>query len=80
MVFQNYALYPQMTVARTLPLRLNSLVWTGKRSNVKPPPRPLRSALNRCLAAIPDSYLAARGSGSLWGRAVVRDPKVFPFR
>ena len=67
MVFQNYALYPQMTVAAEHGLRArNGRPQEGPKSRRRWTRRPRSSGCSRCLAASRRSYPAVSVSASRW--------------
>lgn len=79
MVFQNYALYPHMTVAENMAfsLRLRKVAQAEKTAKVA------RAAEILGLTSMLDRYPAQLSGGQrqrvAMGRAIVRDPKVFLF-
>ena len=80
MVFQNYALYPHMTVAANMAL-LDEAAHTPRvrRSTSASSARPKFSASYRCWSAFRASSPAGSASAWPWARAIVRDPQVFLF-
>jgi multiple sugar transport system ATP-binding protein len=79
MVFQNYALYPHMTVARNMGFGLRA---------AKTPPAEIDRRVNEAAAMLGLETLLQRRPGELsggqrqrvaMGRAIVRDPEVFLF-
>ena len=78
MVFQNYALYPHMTVAENIGFPLED----DRRAEAETRQRVPRAAQALGLetatsTAVPSSSPAVSGSGSRLGRAIVREPAVF---
>lgn len=67
MVFQNYALYPHMTVYKNMALGLERGTYPGRKStglDSGDPPGPLTSATFS--TASPSAFPSGSGSGSLW--------------
>ena len=78
MVFQNYALYPHMTVAREHRLRPQAAPSDRRpRSTSKVATRPTSSASPNGSTASPDSSPAASGSGSPWAGPSCASRRVF---
>ena len=79
MVFQNYALYPQMTVAENLgfALELAKMPEAELERKVATPPRMLD--LEPLLDRYPRQLSGGQRQRVAMGRAIVRDPKVFLF-
>jgi multiple sugar transport system ATP-binding protein len=79
MVFQNYALYPHMTVAQNLGFALKLRGW--KKHEIAERVADAAAALN--LSALLDRYPRQLSGGQrqrvATGRAIVRDPQVFLF-
>src|ERR1700691_3023404 len=77
MVFQNYALYPHMTVAENLAfgLKLRGQSKTEIDRRVREAAKTLERS--RGLRSRPGAWSGAHGRRVAWGRALVRDPKVF---
>ncbi len=79
MVFQNYALYPHMTVRRNMSFAL----WLAKVPKAEIEARVKRAAEILGLEALLDRYPRALSGGQrqrvAMGRALVRNPKVFLF-
>ncbi len=67
MVFQNYALYPHMTVAQNMAFGLRCASGRRPRSQRRSTPPRGCSASSACSNASPRSYPAASASGSRWG-------------
>ena len=80
MVFQNYALYPHMTVADNMgfSLKLRGAPKTEIDSRVDNAP-PKSSGSSRCSSAIPRQLSGGQRQRVAMGRAIVRDPQVFLF-
>ena len=80
MVFQNYALYPQMTVAQNLGFALRARApRQADDSDARSRP-PLPSlGLEPLLARYPRQLSGGQRQRVAMGRAIVRDPKVFLF-
>ena len=80
MVFQNYALYPHMTVFENLAFPLRA---RGRRARRRPRSRrrsmrwPRRSGVSDLLARYPKELSGGQQQRVALGRAMVRDPKVF---
>ena len=79
MVFQNYALYPHMTVRENMASRSNCEARRRPRSSTGSTRRPTSSALSRCSSAIRAQLSGGQRQRVAMGRAIVRDPKVFLF-
>ena len=80
MVFQNYALYPHMTVREQHVLRVDAgEAAEGRDRRAREEGRRHRSALSPTSTAIHGNCPEASGSGVAMGRAIVRDPQVFLF-
>ena len=80
MVFQNYALYPHMTVAANMAFSLKlrgAPQARGRRRASTAPPRSSGSC--RCSSAIPRQLSGGQRQRVAMGRAIVRDPQVFLF-
>src|SRR4051812_24750896 len=79
MVFQNYALYPHMTVAENMAFSMR--LRRAKRSDIEV--RVNRAAeilgLTKLLARYPKELSGGQRQRVAMGRAIVRDPKVFLF-
>jgi multiple sugar transport system ATP-binding protein len=79
MVFQNYALYPHLTVAENMAFSLT--LKGAKRPEIEARVRPAAEILG--LAALLDRYPRQLSGGQrqrvAMGRAIVRDPQVFLF-
>ena len=76
MVFQNYALYPHMTVAREHRLRAEAPQAAQGPSSTPRSARPPRSWASRTgWTASPASYPAASGSGSRWAGPSCASPR-----
>ena len=80
MVFQNYALYPHMTVAENMSFAL-SLTGTPKARDHAPRRRGRRasSASRRLLERKPKELSGGQRQRVAMGRAIVREPSVFLF-
>ena len=80
MVFQNYALYPHMTVAANMgfSLKLRGAPAGGdRRARERAPPRSSGSA--PCSTRYPRQLSGGQRQRVAMGRAIVRDPQVFLF-
>ena len=79
MVFQNYALYPQMTVAQNLGFALE-LAGMGKKAiHDKVAAAAAALSLEPLLGRYPRQLSGGQRQRVAMGRAIVRDPKVFLF-
>ena len=78
MVFQNYALYPHMTVRQNLAfgLKLRKLPKAGMRSDGSTR-SPRRSASSELLDRKPAALSGGQRQRVAMGRAIVREPKAF---
>jgi multiple sugar transport system ATP-binding protein len=81
MVFQSYALYPHMTVARQygLRLKLRKSRQGEHRAEVWPSGRRRSSISMPYLDRLPRQLSGGQRQRVAMGRAIVRDPKVFLF-
>ncbi len=80
MVFQNYALYPHMTVARQHGLLAEAAQRAGQaRSRSACNARPTILGLNPYLDRYPRQLSGGQRQRVAMGRAIVRDPQVFLF-
>ena len=79
MVFQNYALYPHMTVAENMAfsLMLNGVARTEIQERVRPAAEIL--GLSNLLERYPRQLSGGQRQRVAMGRAIVRDPQVFLF-
>jgi len=77
MVFQNYALYPHMTVAGNMafPLRMSGVPRAERERKVREVARTL--GLERYLARRPSQLSGGQRQRVAMGRALVREPQVF---
>ena len=79
MVFQNYALYPQMTVAQNLGFALELARLDKRTIQTKVAAAAASLALEPLLARYPRQLSGGQRQRVAMGRAIVRDPKVFLF-
>jgi multiple sugar transport system ATP-binding protein len=79
MVFQNYALYPQMTVAQNMGFALEMAGVTKPEINKKVEHAASILGLQPLLARKPAQLSGGQRQRVAMGRAIVRDPKVFLF-
>ncbi|SNB77814.1 carbohydrate ABC transporter ATP-binding protein, CUT1 family [Arboricoccus pini] len=79
MVFQNYALYPHMTVARNIgfTLKMRGMEAAGIRARVEAVAASLE--LSHMLDRLPSQLSGGQQQRVAIGRALVREPKVFLF-
>jgi sn-glycerol 3-phosphate transport system ATP-binding protein len=79
MVFQNYALYPHMTVAKNIayPLKLAKVAQAERDARVREAARIL--GLEPYLNRLPKALSGGQRQRVAMGRAIVRDPKLFLF-
>ena len=79
MVFQNYALYPQMTVAQNLGFALELAKTSKSERERKVATAAAMLGLEPLLARYPRQLSGGQRQRVAMGRAIVRDPKVFLF-
>ena len=79
MVFQNYALYPQMTVAQNLGFALELARLDKQTIQTKVAAAAASLGLEPLLARYPRQLSGGQRQRVAMGRAIVRDPKVFLF-
>jgi multiple sugar transport system ATP-binding protein len=79
MVFQNYALYPQMTVAQNLGFALELQRLDQRTIKTKVAAAAASLGLEPLLARYPRQLSGGQRQRVAMGRAIVRDPKVFLF-
>ena len=79
MVFQNYALYPQMTVAQNLGFALEIAKVGREEIKAKVAAAAASLGLEPLLARYPRQLSGGQRQRVAMGRAIVRDPKVFLF-
>ncbi len=79
MVFQNYALYPQMTVAQNLGFALELARLDKRTIHKKVAAAAASLGLEPLLARYPRQLSGGQRQRVAMGRAIVRDPKVFLF-
>ena len=79
MVFQNYALYPHMTVYREHRVRSQMRHAAKPRSTQGPQARADMLGLTPLLERRPDELSGGQRQRVAMGRAIVRDPSVFLF-
>jgi multiple sugar transport system ATP-binding protein len=79
MVFQNYALYPQMTVEQNLGFALELARLRKEEINRKVAAAAASLGLEPLLARYPRQLSGGQRQRVAMGRAIVRDPKVFLF-
>ena len=79
MVFQNYALYPQMTVAQNLGFALELARLDKQTIQAKVAAAAAALGLEPLLARYPRQLSGGQRQRVAMGRAIVRDPKVFLF-
>ena len=78
MVFQNYALYPQMTVAQNLGFALELARLDKQTIQTKVAAAAASLGLEPLLARYPRQLSGGQRQRVAMGRAIVRDPKCFP--
>jgi multiple sugar transport system ATP-binding protein len=79
MVFQNYALYPQMTVAQNLGFALELARLDKQTIQTKVAAAAASLGLEPLLGRYPRQLSGGQRQRVAMGRAIVRDPKVFLF-
>jgi multiple sugar transport system ATP-binding protein len=79
MVFQNYALYPQMTVAQNLGFALELARLDKRTIETKVAAAAVSLGLQPLLGRYPRQLSGGQRQRVAMGRAIVRDPKVFLF-
>src|SRR6202042_2012076 len=79
MVFQNYALYPQMTVAQNLGFALELARLDKRAIQTKVAAAAASLGLEPLLGRYPRQLSGGQRQRVAMGRAIVRDPKVFLF-
>jgi multiple sugar transport system ATP-binding protein len=79
MVFQNYALYPQMTVAQNLGFALELARFDKATIQTKVAAAAASLGLEPLLSRYPRQLSGGQRQRVAMGRAIVRDPKVFLF-
>ena len=78
MVFQNYALYPHMTVQQNLGIRPEAAPRARATSATGASPRsPASSSSNRCSQRKPAQLSGGQRQRVAMGRAIVREPQAF---
>ncbi len=79
MVFQNYALYPQMTVAENMAFSLKLAGASKAEIDLKVKEASAILGLDQLLARYPRQLSGGQRQRVAMGRSIVRDPKVFLF-
>ena len=78
MVFQNYALYPHMTVQQNLGFGLKQRHTPARRASTGASPRwPASSSSSRCSTRKPAQLSGGQRQRVAMGRAIVREPQAF---